>query len=151
MKKLKKKVITKYLQKVRLPVGMTLKEFNAFYAKLTAKYGDSKDIRLIERTYDYSSGGSWLVERRLETNEELAKRQKELDARIARIQAIREKYNIQRKAETLRRRAAEKARQKAMKQAQLEKKVEEVKTLVRILKASGFEVSKKVVKSATRS
>lgn len=151
MKKLKKKMITKYLQKVRMPMGMTLKEFNSFYSKLASKYGDSKDIRLVERTGYYNAGGFWLVERRLETDAELAQRQKALDIGRAKRQALMERIRAQRKIEAAKRRAAEQERKKAMKKAQLEKKVEEVKTLVKILKSAGFQVSKTTTGTASRS
>lgn len=150
MNKLKKKMLTIYLQRVRSPNGMTLKEYTNFYADLVSKYGDSKTLKVISRSGYY--GGYWLIDRRLETSAELVKRQAILDKNIAKKEALRAKIKASREIEAKRRQAQQKIdtikyrksvqrHKKAMKKAQLEKKVEEVKTMVKALELAGFKVT----------
>jgi hypothetical protein len=139
MKKLKKKMLSIKLQKVRAPGGMTLKEYTAFYASLVRKYGDSKNLKILYRGGYY--GAYWLVERRMETDAELAKRQTILDKKIARRQAEIARYRAARKIEAAARRESDKRHKLAMKKAAMERKVEEVKTMVNVLKAAGYVVS----------
>lgn len=142
MKKLKKQTVTKYLQRVRAPNAMTLKEYSSFYSKLVKKYGDSKTLKIVSRSGYYSDGGYWLIERRLETDAELAKRQNAYDKRMAMQKAQTERYNALRKADALKSRAADKKHKDLLKKAQLEKKVEDVKIMVKALQMSGFTVNK---------
>lgn len=148
MKILKKKTLTKYLQRVRAPNGMTLKEFTSFYSKLVKKYGDSKDLKIVSRSHYYSDGGYWLIERRLETDSELSKRQKALDKKLALQKAQTERRREARKLENAKWAAARKKEKAAMEKAKLEKKVEEVKTMVKVLQMAGFKVSPSKVVSA---
>ena len=159
MKKLKKKIITKYLQRVHIPTNMSLKEYATFYNKLISKYGDSKDFRLIYRD-SYYSGAYWLMERRLETDAEFKLRKKKYDEMLARIEKRRVKKLALQKAETARRQAQAKAmkikmraemkkQKEAKKKADMEKKLEDIKTMVKVLKLSGFEVSS--TKSSARN
>lgn len=132
MKKLKKQLITKYLQRVASPSRLSLKETVSLYSKLIKKYGDSKTIKIVDRS-GYYSDGFWLVERRLETDSELAKRQSAYDKRMAAQKAETLRWAAVRKADAIKRRAADK-------KAKLEKEVEKVKNMVEALKLVGFEV-----------
>lgn len=147
--KLKKKTIIQKLERIRLPQSTSLAEFTSFYEGLKRKYGSSKSLRLgrLGGGY-YTTGANWLYENRLETNEELAVRQAKHDRELARRKAETERYRAARKKETLKRRAEMKQRVAAQKKAELEKKVEEVKTMVNILKMAGYTVAKG---AATRS
>lgn len=131
--KLKKRLITKRLQKVRLPQNMTLRDFTLYYINLTKKYLGSYKLN-----YNYRDGSYWIVERRMETNVELAQRQKLVDKRKARMLFLRKQLA----AERARERAIKKAQEKRNKNAQLNKKVEEFEAMVGILKGAGYNIVK---------
>lgn len=139
--KLKKKMLTVYIQRVKAPQGVTLTEYNTFYTKLTAKYGDNANLKIIRRMHGYSTGGYWLVERRMETNDELAKRQAILDKVIAKRRAIQEARKAKRKVEQAAYKADQKKRDSALKEAKLHREVENIKTMVAALKLAGYSVS----------
>jgi hypothetical protein len=145
MKKLKKQMITKYLQRVRAPHGMVLKDYHEFYAKLFMQFGNSKNLKIVSRSDYYSSSGYWLIERRLETNEELAKRQAILAKKMAKLKILRENRHKLKKIEAAKWRAIDKNRKAGEQKAKLEAEVEKVKTMVAVLKAAGFNVSKNKV------
>ena len=142
-------MLTIYLQRVRAPHGMTLKAYSSFYSKLVKKHKNSNNLKIISRSSYYSDGGYWLIERRLETDAELSKRQAILDKREALRKADMLRLQVKRKADRAKWKAVEKAKKAAEVKAKMEKKVEEVKTMVKILKAAGFNVSKTAVVSAT--
>jgi len=149
--KLKKQMITINLEKVRAAHGTTLQELSSLYTKLAAKYGTRKSLRIIEKYESYRTYRTqhWLIERRMETDAELAKRQAKHDAVIARKKAVAMRRRAARKAETARYRAEAKAREAAHKKAQMEKKIEEIKTMAKLLKAAGIKITPGQVKIAT--
>lgn len=148
---LKKKMLTKYLQRVRAPHGMNLKEYATFYSKLLEKYSDSKNLKIISKSGYYSDGGYWLIERRMETSAELAKRQKAYDIRIAKRKAQTERYRAVRQAQIAAERESNKRHKLAMKKAQMERKVEEVQTMVKILQTAGYTISATKAKALARN
>jgi hypothetical protein len=145
--KLKKKLITVQIKRLRMPGRMPLKSFTAFYNKLISRYGGQNSLKVgyLDGYYSGGSSGYWLYERRLETDMELAKRQAMYDRRIAQQKAETVRFRRQRALEATRR----KAELKRIEQAKMEKKVEEVKIMVSLLKSAGYAVSTKKV-SKTR-
>lgn len=134
-------MLTIYLQRVRSPDGMNLKEYTSFYSKLLKKYGSSTNLKIGTHNGYYSNGGYWLIERRLETDGELAKRQATLDKRMAVRKAQVESRRAARIIENAKWTAARKKEKVAIAKAKMEKKVEEVKTMLSILKAAGYSIS----------
>lgn len=149
MKKLKRKELTIYLQKVRSPQGMTLSQYLSFYEKLKKKYSHlTGELRLMNRyTYYSGSSGNWLVEKRMESTKELAQRQAKLDAEVARRKAAAERRRKQLSLMRARERAKQRIEAKRRESALRERKVEEVKNMVSILKEAGYSIS---VKSNSR-
>ncbi len=137
--KLKNQMLTIVLERARMPNKISLKDFHAFYSKLMEKHSELKGLALTYRGGYY--GRHYLVQRRMETDAELAKRQIIVDKRLLAKKKEQEKRAIVRKAEMLKDRAEDKKHKMLMEKAKLEKKVEEVKTMVKVLQMAGFKVS----------
>jgi hypothetical protein len=140
--KLKKKMMTIYIQRVRSPHGMSLKEYTSFYSKLMKKYEGRSGLKIVSRSTYYSDGGYWLMERRMETDAELGKRQAVVDKRLAAREVERVRDKASRKAYADKRKIEMKKQKEAVKKANMERQVERVKTMVKVLQLAGYEISK---------
>lgn len=146
--KLKKKMITATLKRIRMPGRMTLKAYTSYYTKLIAQYGNKSSLKVgyLDGYYSGTPSGHWLYERRLETDAELAKRQAKFDKNVA----LQKAETVQRRKRLKLEKARIKVEMKREEKRKMEKKIETVKTMVSVLRAAGYKISPKVVSKAAR-
>jgi len=126
---LKKKKITKWIKRVRPPYGMTLANYQSYILKLSKAYRNNKNIRVRDASNIAYCYGYWIVENRIETDSELAKRQASHDRVLA-----------QKKARTLARREQAKIERQQEKRELEVRRLAEIQRIRKLIEDSGYEI-----------